>query len=95
VLKQFDIPKAKEGGTPDDGVNELFELAEAIELEEWVTRASANENDENEDDNFQDWEDERLGMSKGELQKLNADVQPVQRVLVKVSSFEHVLSAVR
>jgi hypothetical protein len=93
VIKQFDIPKARVGGTPDNRVDELFVLAEAIEVEEWVTRATANENDGNEDDNFQDWEDERLKMSKGELQKLDDDVLPVRRVLVKVRFFEHVLSA--
>jgi hypothetical protein len=92
VIKQFDIPKARAGDILDGGVEELSALARDIELEEWVTRASVSENDENDDDNFEDWEDERLGLSKELLQKLDDDVQPVRQVLVKVCSVEHVFA---
>jgi hypothetical protein len=91
VIKQFDVPKATAGDIWDDDVEELIGLAGEIELEELVTRASTNEDDENEDDNVEDWQDERFAMTEEVLQKLNDDVQPVRRVLVKVGLFEHIL----
>ena len=86
VIKQFDVPKARAGEILDDGTEELIALAGEIELEEQDTRASANEDDNNEDDNVEGCEDERPRMSKEELQRTNKDIQPVQRVLVKVRS---------
>jgi hypothetical protein len=84
VIKQFDIPKAKKGEVLDDALEELIALAGDIELEERVTRESANEDDDLEDDNEEGWVDERAKMSEEDQGKLNEDVQPVRLVLVKV-----------
>jgi hypothetical protein len=85
VIKQFDVPKAKAGEVMDDAIKELTALAGDIETEERVTRDTANEDDEVEDDNVEDWVDELMTMSKDEKQELDNDIQPVRRVLVKVS----------
>jgi hypothetical protein len=88
VIKQFDIPKAKTGEALDNAITELVALAGEIELEEQATRDSANEGDDAEDDNVDDWVDERVEMSEEEKQELDDALQPVRRVLVKVSSFQ-------
>jgi hypothetical protein len=84
VIKQFDVPKAKKGEVLGDALEELIVSAGDIELEECVTRESANEDDDLEDDNEEGWVDERAKMSEEDQVKLNEDVQPVRLVLVKV-----------
>ncbi|KAF8232757.1 hypothetical protein L208DRAFT_1270462, partial [Tricholoma matsutake] len=85
VIKQFDIPKAKTGEVLDDALEELIALANEIEVEERLTRESANEDDDLEDDNEEGWIDEQAKLSKEDQEKLNEDVQPVRLVLVKIS----------
>jgi hypothetical protein len=85
VIKQFDVPKTTATSMADGDVGDLLELAGEIELEEDATKAIVDEDDATEDDNVEGWQDERNGMSKEELKKLNANVLPVRRVLVKAS----------
>lgn len=85
VIKQFDIPKAKTGEVLDDALEELIALANEIEVEERLTRESANEDDDLEDDNEEGWIDEQAKLSKEDQEKLNKDVQLVRLVLVKIS----------
>lgn len=90
VIKQFDVPKQRAGDTSGGSVDKLIALAGDIELEERATRGYAYDNDsEIEDDNVENWTDELLGMSREEHEKLDGEIQPVRRVLVKVSSFDH------
>jgi hypothetical protein len=77
VIKQFDVPKAKKGEVLDDALEELIALAGDIELEERVTRESANEDDDLEDDHEEGWVDEQAKMSKEDQVKLNEDVRLV------------------
>jgi hypothetical protein len=86
MIKQFNIPKAKAGEALDDAMEELVALAGEIEVEEQVMRDSADEDEDVEEDNIEDWVDEWETMSKQERQELDNDVQPVQQVLVKVST---------
>lgn len=85
MIKQFDIPKAKTGEVLDDALEELIALANEIEVEERLTRESANEDDDLEDDNEEGWIDEQAKLSKEDQEKLNKDVQLVRLVLVKIS----------
>jgi hypothetical protein len=70
----------------DNAMEELVALAGEIEVEEWVMRDSADENDDVEEDNIEDQVDEQKTMSKQKRQELDDDVQPVQQVLIKVST---------
>jgi hypothetical protein len=78
----------REGEAIDNAMTELRTLAGNINIEEMLTRA-VNDNEEddvenNNDDDVKDWVDECQEMSKIEVEELNADVQPVQMMLVKV-----------
>jgi hypothetical protein len=67
-------------------MTELRALAGDIDVEEMLTRA-ANSNDDDEgddDDDVEGWVDERQEMSEVEVVALEADVQPVRMMLVKV-----------
>jgi hypothetical protein len=92
IIRQFDLPKSKK--TSDDGdeddpmldvaTMELLKLAGDIDLEEQIT-ASASD-DEVADDEEEGWVDELEDMTKDELKKLAASVQPVRLLLTKVMS---------
>jgi hypothetical protein len=56
-------------------------------------KESASEDDDTEDDNVEDWVDEQLTMTNEEKQKLDEDIQPVRRVLVKVSVPSNTMTA--
>jgi hypothetical protein len=84
VIWQFDIPKAREGEAIDDAMTELRALAGDIDIEEMLTRATNDHEEDNDDDDVEGWVDERQDMSRVEVEELKADVQPVRMMLVKV-----------
>jgi hypothetical protein len=87
MLKQFDVPKKG----PNDGLegssntldDQLRDLAEGIELEEEMTLA-ADEGDEDEDDTCE-WVDEVARLSSGERKTAEDQIRPIRFVLVKAS----------
>jgi hypothetical protein len=83
ILRQFDMPKAKENGVLDVASQALVELAGDIEMEE---QAMDENDDDEEDDGEEGWADPRDGMSQEEQEDLDLAVRPVRLVLVKVSS---------
>lgn len=85
IIRQFDIPKAKEGGLVDQAVNELQVLATDIDIEELLTQANNAYKDADKEDDLEGWVNEQSGLSTLDLKRLEADVQPVRRTLVKVS----------
>jgi hypothetical protein len=87
IISQFDVPKSKDDTLSNEVMKELKELARDIEAEELMTRASESkedDKDDEDDDNMEGWVDEREEMEEWELEALDGDVQPVQKVLVKV-----------
>jgi hypothetical protein len=93
IIRQFDIPKDKDGGSADDGrfvdeaaVRELETLATNVDVEELLTRASNSHGDSDADseDDLEGWVDEQSDLSTWDLRELEDDVRPVRRTLVKV-----------
>ncbi|KAL0957210.1 hypothetical protein HGRIS_014896 [Hohenbuehelia grisea] len=85
LLKQFDVPKGKEGDTMSDAEQQLAELAKDLDMEDLQTRleTSAREND---DDDVEGWVNEVEEMSEAKRKAHNANIQPVSLVIVKVST---------
>lgn len=93
LLKPFDISKKQQGEVFDDAEEELYDLAEGIELEEaeLVVQQAAGGTDKEEGDsgdNNEGWIDEVAAMTEFDQEQLWLDVQPVQLELVKVSQYK-------
>lgn len=86
VIRQFDVPKAKDGVLVDEAMKELRVLATDIDIEELLTRANAAGKDADTEDDLDGSVNEQTGLSALDLKRLEANVQPVRRTLVKVSS---------
>ena len=87
VIQQFDVPKTKGNESFDDVLWELMVSAEELEKEELATKESecwASEV-EREDDDLDGWVNEQEGMSEPEQKEIDDNVQPIRRMLVKVS----------
>lgn len=85
VIRQFDVPKAKQNETLNNRIQQLQVLAADIDLEEESTRNGVEiGSDENEEDNVDGWIDEREKMSADNVEMLDESVQPVRFMLVKV-----------
>ena len=85
VMKQFDLPKVKAGEVLDAAAQALTNLAGDIEGEE-LAMGSDLIGDEDEDNNNKGLADVHDGMSEEEIVALDATLQPVRLVLVKVNS---------
>jgi hypothetical protein len=85
VIQQFDIPKTKGNASFDDVLRELVVTAEDLEEEELATREGEQSDDEGDDDNT-DGVNEPEEMSEEEQRELDDSIQPVRRVLIKVSA---------
>ena len=86
VIQQFDIPKAKANESFDDVLRELMVLSEDLEKEELDTRErECGEVESDDDNNLDGWVDEQGDMSEMEQKELDDNIQPIRRVLVKVS----------
>lgn len=85
IIRQFDIPKAKEGGLVDGAMKELQVLATDIDIKELLTRANNASKDADNDNDLEGWANEQSRMSTSDLKRFEADVQPIQQMLVKVS----------
>jgi hypothetical protein len=86
VLKQFDVPKQKEGEVLDKAAQALADLAKGLDLEEREVRETQEMDDGEEDDRPLDtWIDFHEGLTEEQVMALDASVQPVRSMLVKVS----------
>jgi len=81
ILAQFDLPKAKA-----KIADEILNLADELELEEEITAREGEEGEEGDNDNVEGWIDEREEMNETQLEELEARVQPIRLLLVKVSN---------
>jgi hypothetical protein len=90
IIRQFDVSKARATGKEsfDEALKELMVYAEDLDKEELETRegdSERREGDDSDDDNTDGWVDERDEMLEMEQKELDNDIQPIRRVLVKVS----------
>jgi hypothetical protein len=92
AVRQFDVPKGKADSALDEAERELRELAEGLDIEESITEDEWEEADEeNENENLprgednDSWVDEVAALSPRDREELEAQIQPVKLVLVKVS----------
>src|ERR1019366_6761683 len=83
VIRQFDIPKARDDGgfVNEATVKELRVLATDIDVEELLTQASNAYGDGDNEDDLEGWVDEQSDLSTWDLKELEDDVRPVQRTL--------------
>ena len=66
-------------------MNELRVLATDINIEELLTQANNAYKDADKEDDLEGWVNKQSRLSTLNLKRLKANVQPVQRMLVKVS----------
>jgi hypothetical protein len=83
ILKQFNVPKTKNGEDLDDAAQALANLAKNLDIEDRETQSMAN-NEEDDDQPLDGWVDFREGMTAEQLEELDESVQPVRSTLVKV-----------
>ncbi len=86
ILAQFELPKGK-AHIPD----EILKLAEGLELEDEITAKEGEGGDEKDDDNVEGWIDEREEMSERQLEALEARVEPIRLLLIKVCAVTNVI----
>lgn len=82
VLKQFDLPK---GRALDAAGETLAQLSNELEVEMEGKLSGGDSSDDDEDDNNEGLTDIRDEMPGEEVTRLDASLQPVRLVLVKVS----------
>ena len=92
IIRQFDLPKSKkmlddsdadkDDPTLDAATMELLKLAGDIDLEEWITMSTSDDDLEATDDDEEGWVDEHDNMTEDDLKELVASVQPVQLLLL-------------
>ena len=87
ILWQFDVPKVKAGEALDAAASALAALAADLQTEEEAMRMDTNEdsNEEEEDDDVDGLVEIEESMTPEEIEELEASIQPVHVVLVKVS----------
>ena len=81
ILAQFELLKGK-----SKIANEILNLAEGLELEEEISAKESEEGDDEDDDNVEGWIDEREKLSEHQLEELEARVEPIWLLLIKVST---------
>ena len=85
ILKQFDVPKKKEGDMLDKAAQVLSDMAQELEFEEHVEQETQERKDGEEEDLMLDtWVDFHEGLMEEEVTVLDVSVQPVRSMFVKV-----------
>lgn len=81
LIKPFDVPKRGHQGSPEGDTESEHQWAESEDMGE----QSIRDNEDNED-NSEGWVNEMELLSTDEQARLDEDVHPLQKVLVKVST---------
>jgi hypothetical protein len=86
MIHQFDVPKGGVDAALDEAEKKLRNLAEGIDIEEMLTKSmqDADKEDKDNEENKDGAEDE---MSAEDHAILDASMQPLRLVLVKVCFF--------
>ena len=89
VIHQFNAPKTKGNESFDDVLRELMVTAEDLDEEEAAMREGEESDNESDNDNVDGFVNELEEMSEEEQKELDKNIQPIRRVLVKVSAVRH------
>lgn len=85
ILKQFDVLKEQNDKVLDVAVQAFADLAKVLEIEERSASESQEVEDDEEDDQPLDsWVNLQDGLTKEQLEELDASIQPVRSMLIKV-----------
>jgi len=87
IIQHFDVFKPKGSELLDEELEELMALDEDLDKEELEMRQG--EGDDTDDDDTDGWVDEWEELSETEKKVFDKNIQPVRRVLVKVSLALH------
>lgn len=91
IIKQFDVPKAKNGVEMDRTAQALASLAEGLDSEEQDTYDAQDfRDDETDDPPLDRWIDFQDGLTDEKREELETSIQPVQATLTKVVHASHV-----
>ena len=85
IIQQVDVPKATGNESFDDVLRELMVSAKDLDKEELATREGEHSESKGDEDDTDGWVDEQEEMSESERKELDDNIQPICRVLVKVS----------
>ena len=94
IIKQFDVPKTKNG--PSDMVTDavalaLAKIAEGLDNEEWEEYENQEQNDDEADDQPLDaWMEVQDGLTEQEREDINLHVWPVRLMLTKVRKLQDI-----
>jgi hypothetical protein len=92
ILKQFDVPKEQNDKVLDVAAQAFADLAKELEVEEKLALESQEVEDNKEDDQPLDsWVDLQDGLTEEQLEELDASIQPVQLMLIKVCFVYHLV----
>jgi len=88
VVHQFDVPKGPGDDTDSEAEQELWELAEGLDIEDATTQREweTDEDEDEDDDGIEGWAEERAELSEADREEHDENVRPVRMLLVKVSS---------
>jgi hypothetical protein len=86
IIRQFDIPEAKDDQLVDAARAELLALATDMVAEDLLTQSSHGyrDDEEEDDDDVEGWVNEQSNLSASDLKELEEDVQPIRKTLAKV-----------
>jgi hypothetical protein len=84
ILKQFDVPKAKDGEALDEAAQALADLANELDIEERETQVMNDDEGGEDDEPLDGWVDFREGLTAEQVEELDESVKPVRSMLVKV-----------
>ena len=85
ILKQFNVPKGENDEFLDDAAQAFADLAEELDIEEQSTQETQDiEDDEDDDQPLDSWVDFCGGLTDKEVRELDANIQPVWSMLIKV-----------
>jgi hypothetical protein len=84
VIRQFDVPRKQADDALNEAEQELLDLADGIDVEEFVTAAEWTGEEDEDNNNIEGWIDERAALTANERTDLDKSIQPVKTVLVKV-----------
>lgn len=91
IIKQFDVPKVKNGAVMDKAAQALADLADGLDIEEREEseRREYNDDDEMDDASLDAWMDMRDQLTEEQRDEVDLRIQPVRSMLTKV--FVHII----
>ena len=85
MIKQFDIPRGRQGEDPGEEEKNLRALADGVDIKDYEMIGTIGKDPEKDDD-MDGWVDEIALLSAQEKARLENDIRPVRFALTKVSN---------